>query len=163
MCHSRHHHLHHRGDAWAWPGVEDVGIRAPEPEPVPEPLHLRASDAERERVVELLRAHAAEGRLSADELEERLGAAYAAQTRADLRPLLADLPAASPARPAARRPAQLAAAWSAFAAVAVVMIGLWALAGFGSFWPAWPIGIWAICLLAKGVGVQERPLRRLAP
>lgn len=52
----------------------------------------RASDADRERVVEALREQTAIGRLTLEELEERSGAAYAARTWDDLRPLLADLP-----------------------------------------------------------------------
>ena len=65
--------------------------------------HLRASDAEREQVVDALRHHATQGRLSTDELEERTGAAYAATTRGELVALRRDLPdAAAPAgRPAA--------------------------------------------------------------
>jgi hypothetical protein len=55
----------------------------------------RASDAEREAVVARLRHAAAEGRLTVDELDERIDAAYAAKTRAELEPLTADLPAAS--------------------------------------------------------------------
>ena len=54
--------------------------------------HLRASDAEREQVVDALRDHAALGRLSTDELEERTGAAYAATTRGELVALRSDLP-----------------------------------------------------------------------
>jgi hypothetical protein len=53
----------------------------------------RASDAEREAVVARLRDAAAEGRLTVEELTERIDAAYAARTRADLEPLIADLPA----------------------------------------------------------------------
>lgn len=52
----------------------------------------RASDADRERVVEALREQTTIGRLTLEELEERSGAAYAARTWDDLRPLLADLP-----------------------------------------------------------------------
>jgi len=55
----------------------------------------RASDAEREAVVARLRHAAAEGRLTVDELDERIDAAYAAKTRAELEPLTADLPPAS--------------------------------------------------------------------
>ena len=64
---------------------------------------LRASDAEREALVDVLRDHAAEGRLSTEELEERTGAAYSATTRGELVALRRDLPdAAAPAtRPAA--------------------------------------------------------------
>ena len=64
---------------------------------------LRASDAERERVVTFLREHALLGRLSDDELEERIGLAYASVTVGDLERLIADLPRsqrAGPARPA---------------------------------------------------------------
>jgi hypothetical protein len=57
----------------------------------------RASDAEREAVVERLRGAAAEGRLSLDELAERLEAAFNAVTHTDLEPLAADLPEQQPA------------------------------------------------------------------
>jgi len=60
---------------------------------------LRASNVDRERVAEILRTAAAEGRLDLDELDERLGAAYAAKTYADLVPLTADLPVAPTAVP----------------------------------------------------------------
>jgi Flp pilus assembly protein TadB len=53
---------------------------------------LRASDAERERVVAFLREHALLGRLTSDELEERVGSAYAAVTVGDLERLIRDLP-----------------------------------------------------------------------
>jgi hypothetical protein len=55
---------------------------------------VRASDAEREQTVALLQHNFADGRLTQAELEERAGAAYAAQSRAQLRDLTADLPAA---------------------------------------------------------------------
>ncbi|HEY8458156.1 MAG TPA: DUF1707 domain-containing protein [Actinopolymorphaceae bacterium] len=65
---------------------------------------LRASDAERERVVELLSEHAAAGRLTLAELEERTERAYAAKTRGELEILTRDLPDKhAPARPR-RRP-----------------------------------------------------------
>ena len=63
---------------------------------------LRASDAERERVVTFLREHALLGRLSDDELEERIGLAYASVTVGELERLIADLPRAS-RQPAPRR------------------------------------------------------------
>jgi hypothetical protein len=53
---------------------------------------LRASDADRERVTELLGEHAAAGRLTVEELGERIDAALAAVTRPELDALLADLP-----------------------------------------------------------------------
>jgi DUF1707 SHOCT-like domain len=62
---------------------------------VPEPRsELRASDADRERVAEILRTAAAEGRLDLDELDERLALVYKAKTYTDLEPLTHDLPVA---------------------------------------------------------------------
>jgi Domain of unknown function (DUF1707) len=57
---------------------------------------LRASDADRERVVERLRRAQAEGRIDVFEFDERVAAAYVARTYADLEPLTADLPAERP-------------------------------------------------------------------
>lgn len=54
---------------------------------------MRASDAERERVAEVLRDAVAEGRLDMPEFEQRLDAAYAARTHGELAPLVRDLPA----------------------------------------------------------------------
>jgi uncharacterized protein DUF1707 len=54
-------------------------------------LQLRASDAERERTADRLRHAAGEGRLTVEELDERLGAAYAARTRGELEQLVADV------------------------------------------------------------------------
>jgi hypothetical protein len=54
---------------------------------------LRASHADRDRVVELLRIAAGDGRLTADELDERLEAALTARTQRELTVLTADLPA----------------------------------------------------------------------
>jgi hypothetical protein len=53
---------------------------------------LRASDSDRDQVSERLRHATAEGRLSADELDQRLEALYAARTYGELDALLADLP-----------------------------------------------------------------------
>ena len=55
-------------------------------------LSFRASDEDRERLVEVLREQMVTGRLTSEELDERVGAAYAAKTWADLRCLVKDLP-----------------------------------------------------------------------
>ncbi|MFD6184021.1 DUF1707 domain-containing protein [Streptomyces goshikiensis] len=74
---------------------------------------LRASDADRERVVERLRDAVAEGRLDMEEFQERLEAAYASRTYAELEPLTRDLPAVGgvPAGAAAAVPGHEQAAW----------------------------------------------------
>ena len=55
---------------------------------------VRASDADRDRTVDVLAAASAEGRLSLEEYSERSGAALVAPTLGDLATLTADLPAA---------------------------------------------------------------------
>ena len=60
----------------------------------PSSLPLRASDADRDRVIEVLRAAVADGRLDAAEFDQRLDAALAARTIDALAPLTADLIAA---------------------------------------------------------------------
>jgi len=73
----------------------------PQPQPsvparpaVTGPLSLRISDAERHQVAELLRDAAGDGRLTMDELDERLETVYRAKTYAELVPVAADLPGA---------------------------------------------------------------------
>ncbi len=53
---------------------------------------MQLSDADRERLYELLSMHAAAGRITMDELERRVGAAADAQTREEATALLDDLP-----------------------------------------------------------------------
>lgn len=67
---------------------------------------LRASHDDRDRVVDLLRVSAGDGRLTAEELDERLELAMTARTYGDLAKLVADLPASgSVAVPVASTPA----------------------------------------------------------
>ena len=73
----------------------------------PNPLDLRASDADRERVAKILHDAMAEGRLSVDELDERLQTVYKSRTLGELVPVTADLPvigtAGTNVQPAAQR------------------------------------------------------------
>jgi hypothetical protein len=68
------------------------------PEPI-DPRALRAADADRERVADVLREAVAQGRISFDELDERLDQAYSAKTYADLEAITRDLPASRTATP----------------------------------------------------------------
>ena len=61
------------------------------------PGQLRASHQDRDRVVEILRVAAGDGRLTAEELDQRLEAALTARTYAELAVLTTDLPAAGSA------------------------------------------------------------------
>jgi hypothetical protein len=106
---------------------------------------VRASDAERESALEELRAHASQGRLDLEELEQRMDAALAARTREDLAALLRDLPSA----PARRSPrSDFAPHLFAFLAVNAGLVAIWALTGMGYFWPIWPLLGWGVGLLA---------------
>ena len=74
-------------------------------QPVPtDPSRLRAADADRDRAAEMLRRAAAEGRITFEELDERIGRAYGAKTFADLEALTSDLPNAGVRAPAPATP-----------------------------------------------------------
>jgi hypothetical protein len=115
---------------------------------------LRASDADREQIAEQLRRAATEGRLSPDELDERLGSALAAQTYGELDRLVADLPAPSraPARraaeldhhsPLARKALAIAVLMAVVFAVGAAIAGPPGHAGHGTFWHGAPV-IWLV-------------------
>lgn len=70
----------------------EAGALVPRTGDVPaDRARLRASDADRQHVAELLQVAAGEGRLDFAELDERMAAAYAAKTYGELEPLVADL------------------------------------------------------------------------
>jgi DUF1707 SHOCT-like domain len=122
---------------------------------------LRASDADRERVARILGEHGAAGRLTPEELEERLDAAYAARTHGELDRLLHDLPG-PPAPRVPDRDRELARTHLAHRAglsviACLVCVGIWAAAGAsGSFWPIWVI-------LLAAVGLARAGWRTLGP
>ncbi|GAA4487092.1 hypothetical protein GCM10023191_014460 [Actinoallomurus oryzae] len=106
---------------------------------------LRAADRDRDEVVDLLREHYAQGRLTMEEFDERSTAATSAKTIGDLRVLTADLPVAPEPREAAWSAARMR--WIALAGTAavatVILIGV-AVAGHFDF--AFPV--WLIVLVA---------------
>ena len=126
-------------------------------------VQLRVSDHERESRADLLRQHAGAGRLTAEELEERLDLAYAARTQDELAGLLEDLPAIG-ATVADRPPRQRCSReeLTAFVVVNVVLIGIWAATGAGYFWPIWPLLGWGLGLVshARGGGCRALTGRR---
>jgi uncharacterized protein DUF1707 len=137
---------------------------------MPEP-HLRASDADRAAVADVLGGHLSDGRLTVAEFDDRLTRAYAARTYGELAELTADLPA--PARPAAPvvspapAPASgpafcgapgwghgwsgawtgssgLRAAWASWFTTAVIVVGIWALTSLASGQLIYPWPVWVI-------------------
>ncbi|MBT2527714.1 DUF1707 and DUF2154 domain-containing protein [Streptomyces sp. ISL-99] len=75
-------------------------------EPAPREPALRASDADRDRIADILRDAMVEGRLTAEEHADRIDSVYRAKTVAELEPLVQDLPA--PGGGARREPAPAA-------------------------------------------------------
>jgi class 3 adenylate cyclase len=117
---------------------------------------IRASDADRERVAERLREHYGAGRLSDDDLSERVETAYGVRTLSELEALTADLPSApQPARPRRRSALETSVRihLTVYLVVNVMLIGIWAATGGGYFWPIWSILGWGI-----GVGCHAAPL-----
>jgi Domain of unknown function (DUF1707) len=121
---------------------------------------LRVSDEQRERAVQDIREHFAAGRLTEDELSDRVQAAYAAQTQRELASQLADLPRLPATR--AQQKAELAARRGELqrrliqeagggAGAFVICTGIWAASGAsGFFWPIFIALAVVIPLLRNG-------------
>jgi hypothetical protein len=150
---------------------------------------LRASDGDRQQVVERLSVALEDGRLQMDEFLDRIGLAYAAVTEGELVALQADLPAAPRRQPepepeplpvaAARTvtgvrgalaelPAVLRVAWTIWLMAVLVNVTVWVLltvtSGHPPYpWPLWVAGPWGAALLAISAGAtQLRRARRAA-
>jgi hypothetical protein len=109
---------------------------------------MRASDADRETVAERLRRAAGEGRILAQELEERLAHALRARTYGELDALVADLPR-EVARPRSRtrqlaRSHPLLAAMLVLAAAVVTVVVVAVVIALVVAWLALAWGIWLL-------------------
>jgi hypothetical protein len=85
-------------------------------------LEIRASDEDRQRVVDLLQQHTSTGRLSLDEFTERVDVAYKAVTLGDLAVVTRDLPVIQAEPRPVRRDLLLL---FAIAAVTLLLLGLY--------------------------------------
>ena len=138
---------------------------------------LRASDADREAVVRRLQDAHAEGRITLEELSERLDRAAAARTMGDLEQLTRDIPraagpvAAAPASAAQPSHTEPAAAtgvdrttrqvWIAYLSACVVTTLIWLVISLASghltyFWPVWVIGFGLIGPVSRLFSGQRR-------
>jgi Domain of unknown function (DUF1707) len=135
---------------------------------------IRASDSERESVVDVLRDAYTEGRLTLEEFGERTSAAYASKTWADLRELTADLPfqpvlgaglpqprpepqsAAQHALPSVPRPRHGGQQRPLGRLLPVVFVWIMIAAAAGSPDTAAALSVVFICLLACRVGYGGR-------
>jgi Domain of unknown function (DUF1707) len=125
--------------------------------PRPNAPGLRASDEDREQLIAELNEHAVAGRLSTDELEERLQTAYAARTTGELDALRRDLPvtsrqvAASHAQRRAELTRRLIQEAGGSLGLFVLCTAIWVVSGaHGQFWPAWVLLVVALTLVRTG-------------
>ena len=143
----------------------------------PDPLHMRAADADRQKVADQLKSALDEGRLSLHEYDDRVKEAYAARTYADLLGLVTDLPTpglraeevsarrqAELRREARKLPMALMVLWTIWGAVAAVNLVVWVLVdmtvdGEVYLWPVWLL-VPGTALWAVTVGVQTMRRRR---
>ena len=135
---------------------------------------IRASDKERESVVDVLRDAYTDGRLTLEEFEERTSAAYASKTWADLRELTGDLPvepvlgadllhrqphlapAAQQMVPSASRPRNAGRDRPLGRLLPVIFVWIMIAAAAGSPDTAAALSVVFICLLACRVGFGRR-------
>jgi Domain of unknown function (DUF1707) len=99
-----------------------------------DPGRVRASHADRDQVVALLKAAFVQGRLTKDELEDRVGQTFASRTYAELAMITADIPAglvAAELRRGHSRAPQQGDAWGAGVVIAAVLLVGAALIGNG--------------------------------
>ncbi|MEN3306992.1 MAG: hypothetical protein V7603_3194 [Micromonosporaceae bacterium] len=98
--------------------------------------HIRVSDADRERVVDMLQRHTSEGRLSLDEFSSRVDDAQRARTHAELAALTTDLPVQPESPGGARRPLVLGLIIAGIVLVLLIVVAVVAgLAGMGHMGP----------------------------
>ena len=142
-------------------------------------LKIRASDHDRQEVVDRLRGALEDGRLKMDEFVDRMGLAYQAVTYGDLAPLYADVPAVGSktgqkaAPPAVARPARvpgpgvlaglpmtLKVLWTIWLSAVSINVVVWALVCVTSAhlvypWPLWVAGPYGAALFAVSAGVTQ--------
>jgi hypothetical protein len=128
-----------------------------EPSPPPADPALRASDADREQLVDELEQHAIDGRLTTDEFEQRTGEAYAATTIGELEALRRDLPATPQGRAVSRRQQRTELTKRSLqetggsAGLFLVCTVIWLASGAnGQFWPVWVLILVALSLVRNG-------------
>ena len=121
-------------------------------------VHLRASQAERESVIDALKAAFVVGRLTEDEFEARVGRAFAAPTQADLAAITADIPVASAAARPGGMPDRVVAG-STGVIIAAAALGAAVLIG-GSALILWAITMGGVLLFTVSLLLAVRQEQR---
>ena len=122
---------------------------------------ILASDRERDRVADHLKRHFAEGRLTAEELSERLERAFSARTRGDLSRLTRDLPG-RPVR-GRRRSADLQRAMAvAFRLAVIAAVVAFVVAAAAAIAAGWLVWLLVAAALRGGCAHRRLPQGRRA-
>jgi Domain of unknown function (DUF1707) len=119
---------------------------------------LRASQADREGVIDAVKAAFVAGRLTEEEFSARIGQALASRTHTDLAAITADIPAGPVVAQAARMPDRVVA-WGTGAIIAAAALGGAVLIG-GSAWILWAITMTGALLFTVSVLLSARQERR---
>jgi Domain of unknown function (DUF1707) len=137
--------------------------------------HFRASHADREQVVDVLKAAFVQGRLTKDEFDARIGQTFASRTYTQLAAVTADVPAgpvgAHPSRkpvPARARPPMRTWVKATICAVIAVVAMVAAAFAIGGFALALFVPFYLMALIVAGAQVlasrhQKRSRRQLPP
>ena len=142
---------------------------------------MRASDGDRQRVVDRLRGAVGDGRLQMDEYMQRMELAYSAVTHGDLAPLYADLPAsdliteretaavpataASPLALAGRGrflaglPPVLSVLWATWLTAVSINVVVWALVSGTTGHLIYPWPLWVASPTARRCSLLRPPSR----
>ena len=136
---------------------------------------MRAGDEDRDKTVTLVREAYAEGRLSAEEFQQRMEQAQESKTYGELAALVSDLPtrALAPAAPVAPPHAAAVAVpeednhnirngWAAWAGVSVMVNVIWLATwrtgdgGAPPYWPIWVMGPWGAAMVIGTLSKRDR-------
>jgi uncharacterized protein DUF1707 len=137
---------------------------------------LRASDADRERVVFTLQTAVSEGRLTLEEFDQRVASVYAAKTHGELAAATSDLPVAPAGlgrvepgwrgRPPAYRTVSspviaAGSGWGTYLSASLACLVIWACiaatgGGLQDFWFLWVAGPWGAVLASREISRRLR-------
>jgi uncharacterized protein DUF1707 len=141
---------------------------------------MRASDADRDKAAAALREHCAQGRVTVEELNDRLESVYSARTLGDLQRVTADLPeedlyelpvpswrSSTPARGVSGGTVQwtrMRAGWATYGSVNLVCFVIWLITAVSSGvwypWWLWVAGPWGAVMLGGQIFDRSRRDRR---
>jgi hypothetical protein len=136
---------------------------------------LRAGDRDRDDTIAVLREAYAEGRLTSDEFQQRLGQAQSARTFGELAVITTDLPAMPALQAPSPTPVPVSQqqvevedthnvrnGWASWVGVSVLVNVIWAASWISDpgsppyYWPIWVMGPWGAAMLIATLSKRDR-------